>query len=150
MAQTSVAQFATDLKMPAGVLLEQLQKAGVAKSQTEDLLSEQDKSKLLDYLRRSHGEAEGKTKITLTRKETSEIKSHDSHGKSRTVQVEVRKKRVLVKRDTPEVRAEAPVEVVPLPIAPAPVVEVPVVPVVPFISLLSVLPTHTPTTSSGV
>lgn len=51
MAQTSVAQFATDLKMPAGVLLEQLQKAGVAKSQAEDLLSEQDKSRLLDYLR---------------------------------------------------------------------------------------------------
>ena len=108
MAQTSVAQFATDLKMPAGALLEQLQKAGVAKSKADDLLSEQDKSRLLDYLRRSHGEADAKTKITLTRKETSEIKSQDSHGKSRTVQVEVRKKRVLVKRDTPEAAAEAP------------------------------------------
>jgi translation initiation factor IF-2 len=109
MAQTSVAQFATDLKMPAGVLLEQLQKAGVLKNQAEDLLSEQDKSRLLDYLRRSHGEAEGKTKITLMRKETSEIKSQDSHGKSRTVQVEVRKKRVLVKRDIPEARPGTPV-----------------------------------------
>lgn len=47
MAQTSVAQFATDLKMPAGALLEQLQKAGVAKSKADDLLSEQDKSRLL-------------------------------------------------------------------------------------------------------
>lgn len=130
MAQTSVAQFATDLKMPAGVLLEQLQKAGVAKSQAEDLLSEQDKSRLLDYLRRSHGEAEGKTKITLTRKETSEIKSQDSHGKSRTVQVEVRKKRVLVKRDTPEVRAEVSVAAVATPAVPEPVVEVLVEPVV--------------------
>ena len=106
MAQTSVAQFATDLKMPAGALLEQLQKAGVAKSKADDLLSEQDKSKLLEYLRRSHGEADGKTKITLTRKQTSEIKAHDAHGKPRTVQVEVRKKRVLVKRETPEVRSE--------------------------------------------
>ncbi len=107
MAQTSVAQFATDLRMPAGALLEQLQKAGVIKSQADDLLSEQDKSRLLEYLRRSHGAAEAKTKITLTRKETSEIKSQDSHGKSRTVQVEVRKKRILVKRDTPEVRPDA-------------------------------------------
>jgi translation initiation factor IF-2 len=106
MAQTSVAQFATDLKMPAGALLEQLQKAGVAKSKADDLLSEQDKSRLLEYLRRSHGEADGKTKITLTRKQTSEIKAHDSHGKSRTVQVEVRKKRVLVKRDAPEDQSE--------------------------------------------
>ena len=47
MAQTSVAQFATDLKMPAAVLLEQLQKAGVVKNKADDLLSEQDKSKLL-------------------------------------------------------------------------------------------------------
>jgi len=108
MAQTSVSQFATQLKMPAGALLEQLQKAGVAKKQADDLLSEQDKSRLLEYLRRSHGPADAKTKITLTRKETTEIRSHDAHGKSHTVQVEVRKKRVLVKRDVPEVRAERP------------------------------------------
>ncbi|WP_300454451.1 translation initiation factor IF-2 [Accumulibacter sp.] len=111
MAQTSVAQFATQLKMPAGALLEQLQKAGVGRRQPEDLLSEQDKSKLLEYLRRAHGRADGKTKITLTRKETTEIRSQDAHGKSHTVQVEVRKKRVLVKRDTLEVRpAEAPLQ----------------------------------------
>jgi len=107
MAQTSVAQFASQLKMQAGALLEQLQKAGVGRRQADDLLSEQDKSKLLDYLRRAHGRAEPRTKITLTRKETTEIRSQDSHGKSHTVQVEVRKKRVLVKRDTPEARPEA-------------------------------------------
>jgi translation initiation factor IF-2 len=104
MAQTSVAQFATQLRMQAGSLLEQLQKAGVAKKQIDDLLSEQDKSRLLEYLRRSHGPADAKTKITLTRKETSEIRQQDSHGKSHTVQVEVRKKRVLVKRDSPDSR----------------------------------------------
>ncbi|WP_291991306.1 translation initiation factor IF-2 [Candidatus Accumulibacter sp. ACC007] len=103
MAQTSVAQFATQLKMAEGVLLEQLRRAGVAKSEADELLSEQDKSRLLEYLRRSHG-GDAKTKITLTRKETSEIRSHDSHGKSHTVQVEVRKKRVLVKRDPVEAR----------------------------------------------
>ncbi|MBL8375511.1 translation initiation factor IF-2 [Accumulibacter sp.] len=108
MAQTSVAQFATQLRMPAGSLLEQLQKAGVAKRQADDLLSEQDKSRLLEYLRRSHGQGEAKTKITLTRKETTEIRQQDSHGKSHTVQVEVRKKRVLVKRDAAEPRAQLP------------------------------------------
>ena len=137
MAQTSVAQFATDLKMPAGALLEQLQKAGVAKSTTEDLLSENDKTRLLDYLRRSHGAADGKTKITLTRKETTEIRAQDSHGKSRTVQVEVRKKRVLVKRDTPDAVAPEAVTLpvveekpVVAPVVPEPVVEAVVAPVV--------------------
>jgi len=131
MAQTSVAQFATDLKMQAATLLEQLQKAGVAKSKADDVLSEQDKSRLLDYLRRSHGVGDAKTKITLKRKESSEIKSQDSHGKSRTVQVATIKKRTFVKRDIPEIRSEIRVEAAPAPeapvIAPEPIVETVVV-----------------------
>ena len=99
MAPNSVMEFASELKMPAAVLLEQLHKAGVAKAAESDTLSEQDKSRLLDYLRRAHGETPAKTKITLTRKETTEIKKSDSSGKARTIQVEVRKKRVLVKRE---------------------------------------------------
>ena len=99
MAQTSVAQFASELKVPPSVLLEQLKAAGVSKAVPEDSLTEQDKSKLLDYLRRSHGTSEPKNKITLTRKQTSEIKKSDASGKARTIQVEVRKKRVFVKRD---------------------------------------------------
>ena len=108
MNQMSVTQFAGELRMPAAVLLEQLQKAGVEKQGAEDLLSEQDKARLLEYLRRSHGETAPKAKITLTRKQTSEIKATDSTGRARTVQVEVRKKRVFVKRD--ELLAEAEVE----------------------------------------
>ncbi len=107
MAATNVSQFATELKMPVEVLLEQLAKAGVNKKGSADPLADQDKAKLLDYLRRSHGDAETKTKITLTRKQTSEIKATDAQGRARTVQVEVRKKRVLVKRDAPEAVAEA-------------------------------------------
>ncbi|WP_326527315.1 translation initiation factor IF-2 [Dokdonella sp.] len=99
MGQTTVTQFAGELKMPASVLLEQLQKAGVDKARESDLLSEQDKSRLLDFLRRAHGETAAKSKITLTRKETSEIRATDSTGRARTVQVEVRKKRTFVKRD---------------------------------------------------
>ncbi|MCB1929432.1 MAG: translation initiation factor IF-2 [Rhodocyclaceae bacterium] len=110
MNQMSVTQFAGELRMPAAVLLEQLQKAGVEKQGAEDLLSEQDKARLLEYLRRSHGETAPKAKITLTRKQTSEIKATDSTGRARTVQVEVRKKRVFVKRDELLAEAEAEAE----------------------------------------
>ncbi|MGH8669957.1 MAG: translation initiation factor IF-2 [Burkholderiales bacterium] len=120
MAQTSVAQFASELKVPPSVLLEQLRAAGVDKKQANDSLSEQDKSRLLEYLRRMHGSAEQKNKITLTRKQTSEIKKTDATGKYRTVQVEVRKKRVFVKRDPAEVAAAAVAAEVPPGSPPAP------------------------------
>ena len=107
MAFMTVSQFATELKMPAPALLEQLAKAGVSKQAANDTLSEQDKTRLLDYLRKSHGDAAPKAKITLTRKQTSEIRASDSSGKARTIQVEVRKKRVFVKRDPGELAAEA-------------------------------------------
>ncbi|HXJ54209.1 MAG TPA: translation initiation factor IF-2 [Burkholderiales bacterium] len=124
MAQTSVAQFASELKVPPSVLLEQLRAAGVEKKQPEDALSEQDKSRLLEYLRKSHGSAEAKNKITLTRRQTSEIKKTDATGKYRTVQVEVRKKRVFVKRDPAEVTAAAvAAETPPPPPPPAPSVD---------------------------
>src|ERR1700674_5906187 len=99
MAQTTIENFATELKMPSGILLEQLAKAGVAGKKEGDKLSEQDKTRLLDYLRKQHGGQDQKKKITLTRKSTTEIKAADSAGRARTIQVEVRKKRVFVKRD---------------------------------------------------
>ena len=116
MGQINVAQFASELGLPATLLLEQLRAAGVNKTTADDSLSEQDKTQLLDYLRRAHGAQETKKKITLTRRETTEIKKADSTGKARTIQVEVRKKRVFVKRDAAEA---TPVE--------QPVVEEPVV-----------------------
>jgi translation initiation factor IF-2 len=100
MASNNVAQFAAELKMPAGVLLEQLQAAGVQKASEDDNLSEADKARLLDHLRKSHGSNDAdKRKITLTRRHTSEIKQSDATGKARTIQVEVRKKRTFVRRD---------------------------------------------------
>ena len=100
MASNNVAQFAAELKMPAGVLLEQLQAAGVTKASEDDTLSETDKARLLDHLRKSHGSTDAdKRKITLTKRHTSEIKQSDSTGKARTIQVEVRKKRTFVRRD---------------------------------------------------
>ena len=120
-AQMSVSQFAAELKMPPTALIEQLAKAGVVKKSSTDTLTEQDKTRLLEFLRKSHGEAAPKAKITLTRKQTTEIKAADSSGKARTIQVEVRKKRTFVKRDV-----EAPVEApapAPAPAAPSPVID---------------------------
>jgi translation initiation factor IF-2 len=139
MAQMSVSQFASELKMPANALLEQLQKAGVSKQAANDTLTEQDKTRLLDYLRKSHGETAPKAKITLTRKQTSEIKSADSSGKARTIQVEVRKKRTFVKRDPSELIAEAAAQTAEEPVLepvtvdelPAVVAEVPSLPELP-------------------
>jgi translation initiation factor IF-2 len=98
MSSITVAQFANELKMPAEVLLEQLRAAGVSVASADDAVSDADKAQLLESLRRSHGAKDGK-KITLTRRQTSEIRQADSAGRSRTIQVEVRKKRVFVKRD---------------------------------------------------
>ncbi|ANN77187.1 translation initiation factor IF-2 [Bordetella flabilis] len=107
MSSNTVAQFATELKMPANVLLEQLRSAGVDLKSVNDAVTDSDKAKLLDSLRRAHGgSGEGK-KITLTRRQTSEIRQADATGRSRTIQVEVRKKRVFVKRDPAELAAEA-------------------------------------------
>jgi translation initiation factor IF-2 len=104
MANSSVSQFAKELGLPSGMLLEQLHAAGVRKALDEGtVLDEQDKTLLLEYLRKVHGAKETKSRITLTRRQTSEIKKADATtGKARTIQVEVRKKRVLVKRDTPQ------------------------------------------------
>ena len=104
MASTTVAQLAAELSRSPAALLEQLQAAGVGKASPEDMITESDKTRLLDHLKRSHGQADdsARKKITLTKRETSEIRQSDSTGKTRTVQVEVRKKRVLIKRDEAE------------------------------------------------
>jgi translation initiation factor IF-2 len=163
MAQSTVAQFAAELGLPTTLLLEQLKSAGVNKSTVEDRLDEADKTALLEYLRKEHGAAQApKNKITLTRKQNTEIKKMDSTGRARTIQVEVRKKRVLERRtdedelpvhesesvELPEVQEPLPpvVEAVVEPEVIAPVVEevVPVIePVAPVVEQVKVEPVST-------
>ncbi|WP_293760058.1 translation initiation factor IF-2 [uncultured Aquitalea sp.] len=95
MVLTNVKQFAGELNLSPERLLEQLRAAGVAKRAPEDTLSEQDKSQLLDYLKRSHG-ARDESRITVTRKSTSEIRTAGG-----TVTVETRKRRVVRPEDMP-------------------------------------------------
>ena len=99
MTNTTVAEFAAELNKTPQALLDQLQSAGVNKNAASDTLSESDKLKLRDYLRAAHGTGSERKKIVLTKKSTSEIKQADATGRARTIQVEVRKKRTLIKRD---------------------------------------------------
>ena len=94
MGKLNVAQFATELGLPVALLLEQLQAADISKDQEYDPISEKDKAKLLEHLRQAHGAEKPAKKITLNRRETTEIKKADSAGRARTIQVEVRKRRV--------------------------------------------------------
>ncbi len=100
MSNTTVAEFANELKKSNETLLEQLKSAGVAKAAVTDFLSDADKQKLLNYLQTAHGTASAdRKKITLVKRSTSEIKQADSTGRARTIQVEVRKKRTFIRRD---------------------------------------------------
>lgn len=127
MAQSTVTQFAKELGLPTALLLEQLKSAGVNKSAVDDKLDEADKTALLDYLRKEHGAAQApKNKITLTRKQSTEIKKTDSDGRARTIQVEVRKKRVLMRNEETPEAPKAVVEEVVNP-EPEPMIEEPVV-----------------------
>ncbi|MCB5190067.1 translation initiation factor IF-2 [Methylobacillus arboreus] len=137
MGQSSVAQFASELGLPAELLLEQLKGAGVSKATYDDTLTEQDKTSLLEYLRKEHGAQEPKNKITLTRKQVTEIKKSDSSGKARTIQVEVRKKRVLVRRD-PALEAAEEESALAAPLVDEPIVDAPVVEPVPELAVETV------------
>ncbi len=95
MGKLDVAQFATELGLSVTLLLEQLHAAGGAQTKPTDPVSEKDKARLLEHLRMAHGAEQGAKKITLTRRETTEIQSSDRSGRSRTIQVEVRKRRVV-------------------------------------------------------
>jgi translation initiation factor IF-2 len=112
MADVTVAQFAEVLKVPVDKLMSQLDEAGIKVSGSEDKISEDAKLELLTHLRRAHGQddtpatAAAPRKITLKRKSQSELKLSGAQGRSRTVNVEVRRKRTYIKRDVLEKQAQ--------------------------------------------
>ena len=106
--KSTVEKFASELSLPVDLLLEQLKGAGVKKLTAEDELLENDKAALLKYLKKEHGSSPTltKSKITLNRKQNTEIRKTDSDGRARTIQVEVRKKRTIVKPEQQKYNAE--------------------------------------------
>ncbi len=112
MADVTVAQFAEVLKVPVDKLLSQLDEAGIKVTGSEDTISEDAKLELLTHLRRSHGQKDATgtpaapRRITLKRKSQSELRLSGAQGRSRTVNVEVRRKRTYIKRDVLEEQAQ--------------------------------------------
>jgi translation initiation factor IF-2 len=112
MADVTVAQFAEVLKVPVDKLLTQLGEAGIKVKGADDSISEDAKLELLTHLRRAHGQddtpatAAAPRRITLKRKSQSELRLSGSQGRSRTVNVEVRRKRTYIKRDVLEKQAQ--------------------------------------------
>ena len=111
MADVTVAQFAEVLKVPVEKLLSQLDEAGIKVEGSQDTIGDDAKLELLTHLRRSHGQTESPAsvaaprRITLKRKSQSELRLSGVQGRSRTVNVEVRKKRTYIKRDVLEEQA---------------------------------------------
>ena len=104
MTDVTVRQFADVVGLPVDRLLAQLGEAGLSISDADDTISDKEKAQLLSYLRKSHGKSESLSvsqpkRVTLKRKSHSELRTTASRtGGSRTVSVEVRKKRTYVKR----------------------------------------------------
>ena len=102
MADAKISELAKTVGVSVDKLLAQIKEAGLPHLQPDELISNDDKNALLVFLRRSHGDREATNaapkKITLKRKTIGTLKSSSNHGRGKTVNVEVRKKRTYVKR----------------------------------------------------
>jgi len=106
MTDVTVKSLAAEIETPVDRLVQQLADAGISKSEN-DSVTEQEKQSLLSYLNREHGNADS-GKLTLQRKTRSTLNIPGTGGKSKSVQIEVRKKRTYVKDDAEaERQAEA-------------------------------------------
>ncbi|MFA5678809.1 MAG: translation initiation factor IF-2 [Pseudomonas sp.] len=102
MAEVTVKELAQVTDTPVERLLQQMQEAGLPHTSAEQAVSDDEKQRLLTHLKGVHGDSNEPRKITLTRKTVSTLKV----AGSKTVNVEVRKKRTYVKRDEVDVEAE--------------------------------------------
>ncbi|MGR8997944.1 MAG: translation initiation factor IF-2 [Gammaproteobacteria bacterium] len=104
MSDKTVRQLAEIVKIPLERLLEQLKEAGLSASAPDDVINEVEKMKLLGHLRKRHGKSEGEAtntprRVTLERRKVTEIKQASVPGSStKTISVEVRKKKTYIKR----------------------------------------------------
>ncbi|KJF88157.1 translation initiation factor IF-2 [Photobacterium phosphoreum] len=105
MSEVTVKTLAEEIGTPIDRLLQQLSDAGIAKNVDENV-SQTEKQALLNHLQKEHGSdvnTDGApTRLTLQRKTRSTLSVSGSGGKSKNVQVEVRKKRTYVKRSALE------------------------------------------------
>ncbi|HED14872.1 MAG TPA: translation initiation factor IF-2 [Gammaproteobacteria bacterium] len=108
MSDTSIREFAEKIRLSPEALLEQLTTAGVSGKTAKDSITDQEKLQLLTFLKRGNKSSStvklsARRNISPSRKTTTEIRKSSRGGGSKTVRVEVKKKRVLVKpRTAPE------------------------------------------------
>jgi translation initiation factor IF-2 len=111
MANLSINDLARAVGVPVGRLLEQIKEAGLPQTTPEDGITNDERAKLLSFLKSRHGDSSGSDtapqKIMLRRKTTETLKSSDNSGRGKTVNVEVRKKRTYVRRSVEEAQKEA-------------------------------------------
>ena len=99
MTDVTVKTLAAEIQTSVDRLVQQFADAGIRKS-ADDSVSAQEKQTLLAHLNRENGSAPDK--LTLQRKTRSTLNIPGTGGKSKSVQIEVRKTRTFVKRDPQE------------------------------------------------
>ena len=112
MTQLTVKALSDEIGTPVDRLIEQLADAGIKKA-SSDNVTDEEKQQLLSHLKKEHGDKSGDsepTRLTLQRKTRSTLSVNAGGGKSKNVQVEVRKKRTYVKRSTIEDEAKREAE----------------------------------------
>jgi translation initiation factor IF-2 len=108
MAGVTVEQLAKQVgDIPLDKLIQQLQRAGITVTDAADIVTVDQKERLLSLLRQDHGEAfDPLKKISLKRTSVSELKVRNSAGKSSTVSVVSKRRRVYVKKEATDVTNE--------------------------------------------
>ncbi|QEY59508.1 translation initiation factor IF-2 [Pseudomonas sp. C27(2019)] len=103
MTQVTVKELAEVVKTPVESLLQQMKEAGLAHTRADQKVSDTEKQTLLTFLEKGSGsKADDSKKITLQRKTTTTLRAPGS----KTISVEVRKKKTFVKRSAAEIEAE--------------------------------------------
>jgi translation initiation factor IF-2 len=105
MADKTVKELAEMVSKTASAVQQQLVDAGLPARGEDDLVTELEQEQLVGYLKQSHGQQE-KRRISLKSKTTSTARVTGSSGKSKSVNVEVRKKKVFEKPDPAQVAEE--------------------------------------------
>jgi len=111
MADVTITELAKMVGVPEDRLLEQIKEAGLPQTKAEDTMTNEERTALLMSLKSKHGEDTSggaiPRKITLKRKTVETLKTSDNQGRSKAVNVEVRKKRTYVKRSVEEAQLES-------------------------------------------
>ena len=104
MTQVTVKELAQVVNTPVERLLQQMSEAGLPHKSADQAVTDSEKQALLAHLKSSHGDSktEEPRKITVQRKTTSTLRV----AGSKTISVEVRKKKTFVKRSAEEIEAE--------------------------------------------